>query len=191
MIELRLIETRHPDRQAARRYDALVGLDSHKDALLSYLATHFDRSRLERWKQKHHRKGLPAVELVASRSPLILLSGEVGCGKTALAAAVGTPLSRELDRKLICLETPSDVRGWGRVGEISARVTSAFEQAEARAREVGCGILIIDEADDLATERSQMQAHHEDRAGLNVLVKRIDYVSRSETPLAVFLLRIA
>lgn len=188
MNELRLLEAHHPDRTAAQRYDSLLGLDSHKEALLSYLAMHFDTQRIERWSRKHHRKGLPALQLVRSKSPLVLLSGDVGCGKTALANTVGTPLAKELDRKVVCLETPSDVRGWGRVGEISARVTSAFEQAEARARDTGCGLLIIDEGDDLATDRSQMQAHHEDRAGLNVLVKRLDNVTRSEAPLAVLLI---
>lgn len=188
MDELRLLEAYHPDRAAAQRYDSLLGLDSHKEALLSYLAMHFDTRRIERWSRKHHRKGLPALELVRSKSPLILLSGDVGCGKTALANTVGTPLAKELDRKVVCLETPSDLRGWGRVGEISARVTSAFEQAEARARDVGCGVLIIDEGDDLATDRSQMQAHHEDRAGLNVLVKRLDNVARSGAPLTVLLI---
>ena len=49
-------------------------------------------------------------------------------------------------------------------------------------------MLIIDEADDLATSRSQNQAHHEDRAGLNVLVKQIDSISRDKVNLVVLLI---
>ncbi|MGK3960055.1 AAA family ATPase [Sorangium sp. So ce118] len=121
-------------------------------------------------------------------SPLILLSGEVGCGKTALATSAGTPLATRLDRKVVSLETPSNIRGWGRVGEISARITEAFEQACARVKHVGCGILIIDEADDLAAAREEMQAHHEDRAGVNVLIKQIDRIARERAPLAVLMI---
>lgn len=49
-------------------------------------------------------------------------------------------------------------------------------------------MLIIDEGDDLGTSRSQMQAHHEDRAGLNVLIKEIDRLVRERVPIAVLLI---
>jgi AAA+ superfamily predicted ATPase len=118
----------------------------------------------------------------------VLLSGEVGCGKTALAGSVGSPLAKEIDRRVVTLETPSDLRGWGHVGEMSARITDAFDKARRRARDIGAGLLIIDEADDVATARAQMQAHHEDRAGLNVLIKQIDQLARARDPLAVILI---
>lgn len=188
MKELRLLETSHPNKDAAARYKALVGLDGQQQMLLDELTLLLDPERLKKWLRDHHPKGLPAASLLAGSSPLVLLSGEVGCGKTALATSVGTPLAEHLDRKVITLETPSDIRGGGLVGEISARITDAFEQARARARQVGCGLLIIDEADDLATARSQMQAHHEDRAGVNVLIKQIDGVVREKVPLAVLLI---
>jgi SpoVK/Ycf46/Vps4 family AAA+-type ATPase len=117
-----------------------------------------------------------------------LLSGEVGCGKTALASSVGTPLASAIDRRVAALETPSDLRGWGHVGEMSARITDAFDQARKRAKEIGAGLLVIDEADDVATARAQNQAHHEDRAGLNVLIKQIDQLARAKDPLAVILI---
>ncbi len=53
---------------------------------------------------------------------------------------------------------------------------------------MGRGILVIDEADDLATGRSQMQAHHEDRAGVNVLIKQISQLARDSAPLAVIMI---
>jgi len=71
---------------------------------------------------------------------------------------------------------------------MSARVTEAFTQAKARAAAIGRAILVIDEADDLATGRSQMQAHHEDRAGVNVLIKQINQLATNTAPLAVIMI---
>jgi hypothetical protein len=55
--------------------------------------------------------------------------------------------------------------------------------AKARAAAVGRAILVIDEADDLATGRGQTQAHHEDRAGVNVLIKQINQLANSAAPM--------
>lgn len=118
----------------------------------------------------------------------MLLSGDVGCGKTALASCVATPVAKAIDQRIVCLETPSDIRGRGHVGELSSRITEAFTQGVAKARSIGRGLLIIDEADDLATSRSQMQAHHEDRAGVNVLIKQIDQLSTIPNPMVVILI---
>ncbi len=189
MSELRLLETTHPQKEAQARYDALVGIDVHKQQLLAELSLRLDASRLKKWLKHHHPKGLPLVGTLTSGPPLVLLSGEVGCGKTALATSVGTPLANELDRKIIAMETPSNIRGRGMVGELSARITEAFDQACARATHgSGGSLLIIDEADDLATAREQAQAHHEDRAGVNVLIKQIDRLARENIPLIVILI---
>lgn len=189
MSELRLLETVHPQKDAQARFDALVGIEAHKQQLLAELSVRLDSSRLKKWLKHHHPRGLPIMSALTSGPPLVLLSGEVGCGKTALATAVGTPLAHELDRKIIAMETPSNIRGRGMVGELSARITEAFDQAIARAtHSSGGSLLIIDEADDLATAREQVQAHHEDRAGVNVLIKQIDRLARDGVPLVVILI---
>lgn len=189
MTNLRLIETSHYSKDAQARYDALVGIDASKQQLLDELSLCLCPDRMEKWRKTHHPKGLPVLQSLAVSSPLILLSGDVGCGKTALAQSIGSPLSREIDRKVIVMETPSDIRGRGHVGELSARLTEAFDQARAKAKQPGyCGLLIIDEGDDLATARDQMHAHHEDRAGVNVLIKEIDAIAREKTALAVLLI---
>ncbi len=188
MSELHLLETIHPMREAAVEFEALLGIDAHKEALVDELALILDRSRLEAWCKKHHAAGLGILGQARSKAPLILLSGDVGCGKSALASCVATPVARLLDQRVACLETPSDIRGGGHVGELSARITEAFAQAKSRATSVGRGILVIDEADDLATGRSQMQAHHEDRAGVNVLIKQISQLARDATSLAVIMI---
>jgi SpoVK/Ycf46/Vps4 family AAA+-type ATPase len=156
MSELRLLETIHPTREGLKEYDALFGMDANKEALTDELALILDRKRMEAWAHKHHAKGLGILDITRSTLPLILLSGDVGCGKTALASCVATPVARAIDQRIVCLETPSDIRGGGHVGELSARITEAFTQAKARAAAVGRAILVIDEADDLATGRGPL-----------------------------------
>jgi SpoVK/Ycf46/Vps4 family AAA+-type ATPase len=186
--EVRLLETLHPEPDARILFDSLVGIDETKQTLLDELAALLDSERLAAWEKRHHKKGIALARRWRKSTPLILLSGEVGCGKTALASSVGTPLATAIDRRVAALETPSDLRGWGHVGEMSARITDAFDHARKRAREIGAGLLVIDEADDIATARAQNQAHHEDRAGLNVLIKQIDHLGRAKDPLAVILI---
>ena len=188
MTEIRLLETIHPTREGMKEFEALFGIDAVKEALVDELALILDRKRLEAWTQRHHAKGLGVLDIARSTLPLILLSGDVGCGKTALASCVATPVARAIDQRIACLETPSDIRGGGHVGELSARITEAFTQAKAHAAAVGRAILVIDEADDLATGRSQMQAHHEDRAGVNVLIKQISQLATSTAPIALIMI---
>jgi SpoVK/Ycf46/Vps4 family AAA+-type ATPase len=188
MSELRLQETVHPTREGMKDFEALFGIDAIKEALTDELALILDRKRLDDWSKRHHSNGLGVLEITRSTLPLILLSGDVGCGKTALASCVATPVARAIDQRIVCLETPSDIRGGGHVGELSSRVTEAFTQAKTRAAAIGRAILVIDEADDLATGRSQMQAHHEDRAGVNVLIKQINQLATSAAPIALIMI---
>jgi SpoVK/Ycf46/Vps4 family AAA+-type ATPase len=187
MAVLELLETVHPDDSIQKRFEALVGIDEHKQRLLDGLLFLMAHKRLDTWIQRHHPQGLPLVEEVRGAPPLVLLAGEVGCGKTELAATVATPLANELGEKVLALETPSDIRGTGMVGELSARVTAAFTQARAKVNK-GVGLLIIDEADDLGLSRSEHQAHHEDKAGLNVLIKQIGALAQAKTRMAVVMI---
>jgi SpoVK/Ycf46/Vps4 family AAA+-type ATPase len=186
--ELRLAETVHPTRHGQAEYEALLGVDAHKEALFSELSLILNRDRLDIWRKRHHGHGLAFLNTARVNAPLIVLSGDVGCGKTALAACVASPVARALDARITVLQTPSDIRGGGYVGELSSRLTEAFTQAKSKAAQVGRGILIIDEADDIATRRGQAQAHHEDRAGVNVLIKQIDDLAKEKTPMAVIMI---
>jgi SpoVK/Ycf46/Vps4 family AAA+-type ATPase len=188
MIELRLIEIVHPTKEGLQDFQALMGIDAIKDALVDELTLILDRDRLDAWSRKHHPDGLGILKRTRSKAPLILLAGDVGCGKTALASCVATPVARAIDHRIVCLETPSDIRGGGLVGELSANITDAFAQTKAKAEQIGRGILVLDEADDLATRRGQMQAHHEDRAGVNVLIKQIDQIAKAKAPIAVIMI---
>jgi SpoVK/Ycf46/Vps4 family AAA+-type ATPase len=74
-------------------------------------------------------------------------------------------------------------------------ISRAFEEVEKQAaakapssrRATGAVILIIDEADALAESRAMEQMHHEDRAGVNALIRGIDRFSRKRLPVLVVL----
>ncbi len=187
-MELQLSEVRHPNPFAQHNYDNLIAIDEQKSVLLNTLHLFFDTDRVSKWHKKHHHSKLVFFENIVSGTPLIILEGDVGCGKTALAHTIATPLGKLIDKRVLCFETPSNIRGVGRVGEISNRITEAFTQAKGKVKGNDIGILIIDEADDLATDREQNQAHHEDRAGLNVLIKQIDSVGREKSNLSIILI---
>ena len=187
-MDLKLNETLHPNGVSSIDFEELVGIDSQKEELLNTLYMMFDSSIINEWHKKYHNGKLSFLKKVSSGLPVIILSGDVGCGKTALANAVATPLAKKIDSQIFCFETPSNIRGAGRVGEISNRITEAFEQIKGKLGKSSYGVLIIDEADDLATSREQNQAHHEDRAGLNVLIKQIDLITREGYKLIVILI---
>lgn len=187
-MELQLLESKHPLDEAQSSYDSLIAIDEQKAALMNTLSFFFNRSKIEKWHNKHHHSKLAFLENIANGTPLIILAGDVGCGKTALANCIATPLGKLLDKRVYCFETPSNIRGGGRVGEISNRITEAFTQVKAKVKGENVGLLIVDEADDLATNREQNQAHHEDRSGLNVLIKQIDSIAKEKANLAVILI---
>jgi SpoVK/Ycf46/Vps4 family AAA+-type ATPase len=185
---LHLGEISHPNKQADKNFQVLFGIDSIKQELLRSLLLMLDSQRLERWIKQYHPGTENFLKDLIGNQKLAILAGEVGCGKTMLANSIGTPLANKLDKKVLCLESPTNIRGQGMVGELSARITSLFDQAKSKVSNGKCGLLIIDEADDLATSRSQMQAHHEDRAGVNVLARQIDSLSKEQINLAVILI---
>jgi SpoVK/Ycf46/Vps4 family AAA+-type ATPase len=185
---IRIPEVNHPNKESKNDYTMLVGIDLQKKELLKTLEMLLDQSRLRAWEKKFHSKGLPILSLLKTSNPLIILSGEVGCGKTALAQCIGTPLAEQLKRPVKVFETPSNIRGGGLVGEISNRITEVFESVKSKLKGGELGLLIIDEADDIATSRAQNQAHHEDRAGLNVLIKQIDSIQKSNKSLVVIMI---
>jgi SpoVK/Ycf46/Vps4 family AAA+-type ATPase len=187
-MEVQLQQNKHPDKASQRAFDQLIAINEQKETLLNSLELFFNKTKVEKWHKTHHASKLAFFSNILSGTPLIILSGDVGCGKTALAHSIGTPLSNVIKKRVITYETPSNIRGGGHVGEIGNRITDAFTQVKKSIKADEMGILIIDEADDLATDRDQNQAHHEDRAGLNVLIKQIDLVSREKIVLAVILI---
>src|SRR5207245_2332226 len=81
------LETIHPTREGMKDFEALFGIDAIKEALTDELALILDRKRLDAWHKHHHANGLGILDVTRSTLPLILLSGDVRCGTTALASS--------------------------------------------------------------------------------------------------------
>lgn len=180
-------ERTYPDPSAREWYDRLVGLDEHKRQLLLELELLLFHDRLDAWNTKHHRGTLRACQIMSSRAPLVLLEGDVGCGKTVLAQTIGDALATKMRQRVHLLKVNTQVRGSGMVGEMSDLIVQAFTQAEAKAASVQGEpvLLLIDEADALAAKRTDQHMHHEDKAGLNTLLQRIDGLRQGNRRIAV------
>jgi len=180
-------EIKFPNPVAKKTWEGLVGLDHVKTLLVDTLELLLEPDRLIDWQRRHHRRPLKLATFVEKTWPLVILQGDVGCGKSAIASSVGDPLARRLGAPVVLVEAPSNVRGSGLVGEMSARISETFRSACAKTPRNGHLLLVLDEGDDIGTSREQLQAHHEDRAGVNALLKELDRLA-TEQPRVVALM---
>ena len=186
----------YPDTDARRRFDELVGIDDAKSVMVKSICIFFTPARLKKWGERYP-KGVPKLlDKVLRRPPLLILSGDVGTGKTQLAESIGDPIARELGIGVTLFPVSLSARGTGRVGEMTKLISLAFEYAlreaekfkdrEKNSPRAGV-ILLIDEADALAQSREIAQMHHEDRAGVNAFIRGIDRIADSRVPAVVIM----
>jgi AAA+ superfamily predicted ATPase len=179
-----------PDPYAEERFAALVGIDVVKDRLVMEASVLLDPGVLERWSAKHHDRMTVAATEVTRRTPLIVLGGDVGTGKTEVAETFGDAVARAMDIGITLYPLSLSARGKGAVGEMTSLLSEAFAEVRksaSTARDVKGRIshgiiLLIDEADALAQSRELAQMHHEDRAGVNALVRGSDGLRDDRLP---------
>lgn len=179
-----------PDSTARRRYASLVGLDDVKARLAREAEVLLDPTVLERWsKAAYDGRIVAAVGAFSARIPLFVFAGDVGTGKTALAETIGDAIARDLEIDVLLFPLSLRARGSGTVGEMTQLVSSAFDRVRTEipprkpGRQPGAAaVLLIDEADALAQSRALSQMHHEDRAGVNALIRGVDGVAADERP---------
>lgn len=179
-----------PSERARERFDALIGLDASKRQLLAEAGALLDPSAVQAWSKKAHNRIINAVGDVMDRTPLVVLAGDVGTGKTELAETIGDPIARRLRVAVTLFPLSLSARGHGAVGEMTTLLTKAFDSVREHAH-AGRGrdgklrhatILLVDEADALAQSRELAQMHHEDRAGVNALIRGVDALRRDQLP---------
>lgn len=182
-----------PDPATMRRFASLVGLDGTKARLLKEARLLLDPESLTQWSTKHHRAKLKVADLFRDRPPLFIFAGDVGTGKTALAETFGDAVSRAAGIPITFFALSLNARGTGAVGEMTSLISAAFTEVKQAARK-GSGrhgkhnggvILLIDEADALAQSRESAQMHHEDRAGVNALIRGVDDLATGSVPAIV------
>jgi AAA+ superfamily predicted ATPase len=179
-----------PDPYASERFAALVGIDGVKDRLVTEAAILLDPGIVERWSSKHYKRMTLAATEVSRRTPLLVLAGDVGTGKTEVAETFGDAVARTMKVGITLYALSLSARGKGAVGEMTTLLSEAFAEVHASAgsardskgRVTRGVILLIDEADALAQSRELAQMHHEDRAGVNALVRGIDGLRDDRLP---------
>lgn len=186
----------YPDPRAQRRFDELVGIDHIKERLVNEASVLINPEILKEWSARHHGGMLNAVRVVEERAPLIVLAGDVGTGKTELAESIGDPIARQLKLESVLLYPLSlSARGRGLVGEMTTLIAQAFSHIQSslghardgRGRVRNAGILLIDEADAIVQSRELAQMHHEDRAGVNAVIRGVDSLRRDRIPILVIM----
>jgi AAA+ superfamily predicted ATPase len=182
-----------PDRGAQRRYDRLVGLDDIKERLLKEATVLLNPSVLEDWSKRYHGRRIALVEKFSERSPLFIFGGDVGTGKSELAETFGDQIARREKVPVTLYSLSLSARGTGAVGEMTRLLATAFAEvtdaarrgASAKKKPNSAVILLIDEADALAQSRELGQMHHEDRAGVNALLRGVSGLANGQLPALV------
>lgn len=169
-----------PNRAAQQRLDGLVGLDPVKAQLAANATVLLDPATLRAWSTKAYGSVLPIVDRFAQRTPLFVFGGDVGTGKSTLAESFAQQVAVDRNINISVLRLSLRSRGTGAVGEMTRLLGEAFDYVITRSRTLVRGdalILVIDEADALAQSRELAQMHHEDRAGVNALIRGIDGIA--------------
>lgn len=185
----------YPDIEPRERLARLVGLDDQKSRLTKILALLVNPGGLTDWANRQHPGAEALLDTVLRRPPLVVLAGDVGSGKTELAETVGDAVARQEKIDITLLPLSLATRGQGRVGEMTQLLSAAFDYTVTEAARLkatsgksrGAVILLVDEADALAQSREVAQMHHEDRAGVNALIRGIDRLANAKLPAAVLM----
>jgi AAA+ superfamily predicted ATPase len=185
----------YPDVEMRERFSDLVGLDEHKSRLVKILSLLVNPEGIRSWAEKYHPESNHIVNLVLKRPPLVVLEGDVGCGKTELALTIGDAVARQEKIGITLLPLSLATRGQGLVGEMTKLISSAFDHTIEKAIKLksqtgssrGGIILLVDEADALAQSREANQMHHEDKAGVNAFIRGIDRIANAKLPAAVIM----
>jgi hypothetical protein len=184
-----------PNSHAAGRLAELVGLDEIMERLVADATILLDPTVMTAWSTEVHGDVVPAVTALLDRTPLFVFAGDVGVGKTEVAEVLGQAIAIHSGADVTLYPLSLTARGRGAVGEMTMLLTRAFdvvnrEYARARGRDGradSMGVLLIDEADALAQSRELAQMHHEDRAGVNAVLRGIDNMRVAKLPVLTIL----
>jgi SpoVK/Ycf46/Vps4 family AAA+-type ATPase len=162
-------------------------LDDIKNSLIKESEVLLYPKTLDEWSKKKYGKIIELTKIFKNRYPLFIFAGDVGVGKTTLAETFGDYLARKNKSNVVFYKLSLNTRGSGVVGEMTKLISLAFEEIKtntsANKKTNSASILLIDEVDSIAQSRELSQMHHEDRAGVNALIRGIDSLSKANLPI--------
>jgi AAA+ superfamily predicted ATPase len=177
-----------PDAALARTEKTLLGFEQRYVRIRNQLDLLLSLGELAGWSKRFHGEILPICGFVAEQYPLVVFYGDVGTGKSATAeCAANRWVTESRSEDSILFKLSNRVRGSGKVGEMGTFIADAFQKVVQSAGKHRRAVLIIDEGDSLAAQRSQDQSHHEDKVAVNTLIQCIDDLRRHGGRIVVFL----
>lgn len=165
-----------PSSSISKRTENLIGFENKFERIFSNLKLLLDQEGLIEWSKKFHKVELPIIAQLKDKYPLIILAGDAGTGKTVSAEAIADRMVRELKKEGFFLKLNTRVRGEGLHGQMGNLVNDAFAELKQQAGKRRIAFLLIDEADAIASTRSTMQMHQEEKAAVNTLIQKIDEI---------------
>lgn len=176
-----------PSSAIKERAQHLVGFETKFNRIYGNLKLLLDQDGLVNWSKKFYKKELAVLAQITDRYPLIILAGDAGTGKTVSAEAIADRMVRDLGREGFFLKLSTRVRGEGLHGQMGNLVNDAFEKLKIEAGKKRIAFLFIDEADAIATTRSTMQMHQEEKAAVNTLIQKIDEIRELKGRAVIFM----
>lgn len=177
-----------PDRELGASSRSLLGFETRYARIQSQLRLMLAGPDLDAWNRKHHAGKLELCARLGEQYPLIVFHGDVGTGKTAMAAALADRVVRDAGAEdSVLFKLSNRVRGTGHVGEMGSLLSDAFARVIQAAGKGRRAILIIDEGDSLGADRGQPFSHHEDKVAVNTMIQAIDDLRRYRGRVVVIL----
>jgi SpoVK/Ycf46/Vps4 family AAA+-type ATPase len=176
-----------PNSEIQERTNSLVGFKSKFDRIYSNLKLLLDQDELNAWSKKFHKVELPIIKQLKEKYPLIILAGDAGTGKTVTAESIADEMVRDLKKEGFFLKLSTRVRGEGLHGQMGNLVNDAFAELKIQAGKKRIAFLLIDEADAIATTRSTIQMHQEEKAAVNTLIQKIDEIRELNGRAVIFM----
>jgi hypothetical protein len=143
------------DSHYMRIYDSLVGIPKELilREIINLLTPH---EKKEKWSKRHYNTVIPALGIMANKAPVMVIGGDPGTGKTALATSIGAPLASSLGERVHFHHLSLMLRGMGYQGRASGMIVKLFDyirQKYMRLREPI--ILFFDEAEAVVGSRGE------------------------------------
>lgn len=145
------------------------------------------KGRLHAWSRRHYTSVLPYLDDMGDVTPLILLTGDPGTGKTVAAESAPWVVADRLGESIRIVRTNDRIRGEGIQGRAGAVIGELFDSlaATSLSRDIPC-IAIIDEADAILSSRGASDlgsGAHENLAAVNAFLVNLDKLGRSHARL--------
>lgn len=179
--------TELPNAETKKRTEALIGFEKRFHRVHNNLKLLLDQEGLLAWSKKNHGVALPVLDTILDRYPLVLMVGDAGTGKSVSAEGIADRMVRELGKEGFFIKLSTRVRGEGLHGQMGNLVNSAFDKLKQEAGKKRLAFLFIDEADAIASTRSTLQMHQEEKAAVNTLIQKIDEIRALKGRAIVFM----